>query len=124
MKKPLTLQAAFYWTGRHWDWLAKTGNNRKHIYPPLKKENVRSNCFLCEYFKEGLRAENKRIRGECKSCVSYMKVFGCVHCEFTSNSLYFKWSNADSTEDRKKYAGDIAAEARRNWREIREGSDG
>jgi len=75
-----------------WIWLAETGSEFKSRWEGWDKyEEMFCYCALCEYaFRHG----------DCNDCPYYKKFGEC--CEDTHP--YHQWENAESIEERRKYA--------------------
>ena len=81
-----------------WTWLAKTGKEDKTEWPGWEKYGrMENDCPLCEY---GLR-KRKVDEPICHYC-TYMEVFG--GCMSGKTQYYVLWSEAETPEERKKYA--------------------
>jgi len=77
-----------------WDFLAKNPNKSKNSWEGWQKWETTYNCFLCDYFK-----------GPCGNCPLYHKQ-GRINCNH-NESFYNKWTNAESLEEKKKWAEEI-----------------
>jgi len=84
-----------------WTWLAETGSEGKFEWPGWDTHGyMASHCPLCEY---GRRQAAKSELDSCNYC-PYCAVFG--ECQSVDDDTpYDMWFFAQTTEDRKKYAG-------------------
>lgn len=82
-----------------WMWCMETGEDKKDWPRWTEFKKIRNDCWFCEYSKNRLKYNG------CKYCpynenFAYMKTYSCE----SKRSPYFKWANADTPEDKKKYA--------------------
>lgn len=94
----LTKKLAIAKTIEMWEELAETGSERKHETKAAREweGDLASDCFLCEY--------NDRHGGDdpinCSHC-PYDRAFG--RCSI-DDMPFGKWADAETLEERKKYA--------------------
>ena len=76
-----------------WEWLAKTGQQRKEDWPGWEKYGeAKYDCWFCEY---------STSKGQSLSCVKCPLGGGSFQC----NELYYNdWKAAETPRTRKKYA--------------------
>ena len=89
-----------------WTWLAKTGQLKKDWPEWGKYDPIRYNCWFCEYDDRRLIANghsgytDTEMGGHrCEKCPFQEGFNGCY-----DKTIYRKWEDAATSEDRKKYA--------------------
>lgn len=82
-----------------WTWCMETGKPKIEWpkWPEIEKkyDDIRDYCFFCEYVKR-----QRELLGGGDACFCCPLEVRCYR-----NSPYQKWDDAETPEDRKKYAG-------------------
>ena len=91
-----------------WEWLAKTGKKKENWPEWEKYDEIKNNCWFCEHliYQQKRNGEYPTKILPCSKYCIYYKKYGCCQTldDGEDKTIYDKWDEAKTPEDRKKYA--------------------
>ena len=100
-----------------WKFLSEDGDKDKEDYFCTEKEYVNSGCFLCEYYRDILPAENTRKYHPCIENHCPLR-FNHLCCFASRRSAYWLWMTETDAEVREEYAERILKAALMHYKKL------